>query len=292
VLSTDQTHATGLLELGFTRQGEATLLAHQHQRAPLMVQRPFYPEQPGCCHVVTLHNGGGIVAGDRLTLSVHLAANCHALVTSASAGKVYRSEGPGAVQETRLHLDPGAVLEWLPQETILFEASRFRQHTRVELAEGAHLLCWEITRFGRSARGERFTTGTARSHLEVWRGNEPLWLDRQVFEGSEPNWQSPHGLAGKPVVGSLCYLGSPVPMDLQEAARSGITALGLTGEAGVSRLPHGLLCRYRGESSHEAREWFSLVWRLLRARLEISKPARPRVWPACPVALRAPDNPW
>ena len=46
-----------------------------------------------------------------------------------------------------------ACLEWLPQETILFNGAIYRQDLRVELATGASWLGWEITRFGRSARG-------------------------------------------------------------------------------------------------------------------------------------------
>ena len=37
----------------------------------------------------------------------------------------------------------------------------------------------EITRFGRSARGEKFCFGNWRSHTEVWQQGQPLWIDRQ-----------------------------------------------------------------------------------------------------------------
>jgi urease accessory protein len=49
-------------------------------------------------------------------------------------------------------------------------------------------------------------------------------------------------------------------------------------EVGVSRLMSGLLCRYRGSSTIEARQWFISVWNLVRP-LYLQRPVCiPRVW--------------
>ncbi|MBD2251651.1 urease accessory protein UreD [Nostoc parmelioides] len=265
----------GKLDLVYADRSNSTQLIYNHQQAPLKVQRPFYPEGEKVCHSVILHTAGGVVGGDRLSYNLRLQPNAQALITTAAAGKVYRSEGLQARQTIEIQVDAGACLEWLPQETILFNGAIYRQDLRVELATGANFLGWEITRFGRSARGEKFYQGEWRSHTEIWQQGVPLWIDRQWLPGNEAVFHSPHGLAGQPIVGSLVWLGSPISTEIIEKARN----LGNTqGEAGVTSLENGFLCRYRGASTSEVRNWFTSVWQLLRVEFFSRGKCIPRVW--------------
>ena len=102
-----------------------------------------------------------------------------------------------------------------------------------------------------------------------------MWIDRQWLRGSEETFHSPHGLAGKPIVGSLVWIGGAVSGEIVEKMR--ILWDG-EGEAGVSRLQHGLLCRYRGSSTSEVRNWFINVWQLLRVSFLNRGNCIPRVW--------------
>lgn len=254
----------GQLRVLFDRKAERTRLARSYQQAPLKIQRPYYPEGPRICHAVTIHNAGGIIGGDRLAIDVEVGSGAHVAMTSASAGKVHGGRGDEARQLTRLKLGPGAGLEWLPRESIAFEGSCFRQDVIIDLSPGAFFFGWDIVRFGRTARGERFLSGEWRSTTEVWQHGKPLWIDRQELRGSG-EWRSLQGLAGEPVIGSLALLGSPVLPPVAEEARALWFPEG-KGEIGVTRLPAGLLCRYRGPSSAEALRWFLRIWRLLRLR--------------------------
>jgi urease accessory protein len=130
-------------------------------------------------------HGGGIVGGDVLQQKIHLQAATNALITTASAGKVYQSNGQMAQQLIEIKIDDNAGLEWLPQETIIFNGAVFRQHLRVDLGENSSWLGWEITRFGRSARGEKFLAGEWHSNWEIWRSGQPLWLDRSFLLGGK-----------------------------------------------------------------------------------------------------------
>jgi urease accessory protein len=158
---------------------------------------------------------------------------------------------------------------------IVFDRALYRQAMRIELAPGAQWLGWELTRFGRTARGEQFLAGEWRSQTEVWQQGKPLWIDRQWLPGSQETFYSPHGLAGCPIVGSFAYVGQEVPSELVEAVRSLWRG---DGEAGVTRLMAGLLCRYRGASTIEARQWFIAVWQLLRKTYLNRLTCVPRVW--------------
>jgi urease accessory protein len=268
----------GSLQLKFSHRHGKTQLIHERVQAPLKVQRPFYPEGEAVCHSVVLHTAGGIVGGDRLSQSIHLEPNTHALLTTAAASKIYRSNGQQARQTIEIQVDAGACLEWLPQETIVFNGAIYRQDLRVELAPGANWLGWEVTRFGRSARGEKFLQGEWRSHTEVWQQGQPLWIDRQWLPGGEETFNSLHGLAGLPVVASLAWVGQAVSPEIVDKARMLWSAQERQGEAGVTQLISGLLCRYRGSSTFEVRNWFTDVWQLLRLSLLGRPVTKPRVW--------------
>ena len=268
----------GSLNLVFAQRHGTIKLIHNQVKAPLKVQRPFYPEGPGVCHSVILHTAGGVVGGDRLCCDFNLLPNAHALITTAAAGKIYRSNGLEARQSIQIQVAAGACLEWLPQETIVFNGAIYRQNMRVELTPGASFLGWEITRFGRSAQGERFLQGDWRSHTEIWQQGRPLWIDRQWLPGGEEIFNSPHGLAGQPVVASLGWVGVAVSPELVAKARSLWTSVDRRGVAGVTRLKTGLLCRYRGSSTTEVRHWFTDVWQLLRLSFLGRPSCPPRVW--------------
>jgi len=261
----------GKLSLVYERRADKTILSRVELQAPLKAQRPFYPEG-GLCHSVMLHTAGGIVGSDRLAVEVELQPQAEALITTAAATKVYRSNGSEAEQVIALKLASGACLEWLPQETILFDGARYRQKLRVDLATGATWLGWDLTRLGRSARGEQFDTGEWHSRIEVWQEGILVWVDPQWISGGSAMLTSQHGLANCPVVGSMAYVGTPIHPEILAQARIASPQLGIT------QLQTGLLCRYRGDSTAEAKHQFIAVWKLLRPIYLNRSVCIPRVW--------------
>ena len=259
----------------YNQRDHKTVPTRSFTQAPLKVQRPLYPEGPEVCHSVIVHTAGGMVGGDQLTIHTHTHPHSHALITTAAANKIYGTGGglEAAVDATKtldlteqtvtLTLDPGSSLEWFPQDTIVFSGAQYRQRVRVNLAEEAVWCGWDITRFGRSAGGERFTQGHWRSDLEVWQDDVPLWVDRQQVGGGSAALDSPNGLAGHAVVGSLAVVGW-MPSPKQVASLRELWPSDQPGSVGVSRLQKGLLCRYRGPSSEAAHRWFVAVWQVLR----------------------------
>lgn len=282
----------GQLCLRFQHSQGQTLPAEVQVKAPLKFQRPFYPEGPQCCHGILLHTAGGLVGGDRLLFEVELGPSAQVLLTTAAAAKIYGSRGQSALhpegqvaeQQIRLVLAPESHLEWLPQETILFEGALFHQTLRVELGSGATFLAWEITRLGRTARGEQFLRGDWKALTEVWQGDDPsdpgkahrpLWIDPQWLPGDPQVWSSPHGLNQQPLVASLLWMGREVSPALVACLRGYWSG---EGEAGVSRLQEGVICRWRGRSTAEVQRWFRAVWDLLRREFRGRPACPPRAW--------------
>jgi urease accessory protein len=267
----------GQLDLRFTNHNEITQLARSYASAPLKVQRPFYPEL-GVCHTVVLHTAGGIVGGDRLSSRLILEPQTQVLVTTAAATKIYRSSGLTAQQTVEIEVGDHAHLEWLPQETIVFDRALYHQNIRVKLGVGATWFGWEITRLGRSASGEQFLHGQWRNSIEVWRDSQPLWIERQQLDGSVEQWHSLHGLANRPIVGTLAIIGVSVEPDLVQQARDLWTGADAEMVMGVTRVQGGLICRYRGSDRQEVRRWFIAVWDLVRRQYRDRAACIPRVW--------------
>ncbi|AFY74673.1 urease accessory protein UreH [Synechococcus sp. PCC 7502] len=274
----------GNLRLNYGYHDGITQVIKNISQAPLRVQKSFYPEQKDICHTAILHTAGGIVGGDRLDVMINLGEKSQSLITTATASKIYgaktdpniKQKSINAQQTIHSHLQSDSYLEWLPQETIVFDGAIYHQKHHIELEQNALWLGWEIVRFGRSARGERFLSGSWRSHTEVWRAGIPLWIDRQWLQGGEAMINSLHGLDRCSVVGTLALVGKTVNQDLLQNIH--ILSSSYSGQLAVTGLVEGLICRYRGHSTSEVRTWFIAVWELLRLFYIHRPTCIPRIW--------------
>jgi urease accessory protein len=266
------------LELHFAWRAGRTILARRAHRGPLVVQRPFHPEGPDLVHVYLLHPPGGLVSGDTLTTDVRVEAGAHALLTTPAAAKVYRSRSGSACsrQTQRLLAGPGSTLEWLPQETIVFDGAQVALETIAQLQGDAAFIGWEICCFGRPALAERYSQGTCRQRFEVWRDGRPLCLDRLGLQAGSPLSDAAWGLAGRPVTGT--FLASPPPTGTLEPLRAACAELPAGDQAAVTELDGVLLARYLGASTERCRALFSRLWTIVRPAL-LGRPASfPRIW--------------
>ncbi len=267
------------LHLGFARQGERTVLRENRHRGPLRVQRALYPEGDPVCQAIVLHPPSGIAGGDHLAISAEVGSGAHAQLTTPGAGKWYRSAGAEASQSIAFTAAEGAMLEWLPQETIVFDGARARMETRVALAADSRYIGWEILCLGRAAAGERFENGRFDLFFRVDRENRPIWLERGGFDGSDTMLSSPAGWAGATVCGTLLCTFPELPQQaatLLEACRQIIPADATNH--GLSTLPGILVARYLGNSSEAARLWFADLWAILRPACCGRPAVIPRIW--------------
>ena len=155
---------------------------HLYQRDPLRVLFPM-PEAGDIEIAVLLTTSGGLVAGDRLAIEIQVGEGAAAHVSAAAAEKIYRSTGATTAVAQHMGVGPGAWLEYLPPETILFDGVRLRRETRIELAAGAGFLGGSILVFGRQARGERLTNGLVNERCEVWHAGALVWGDALHLDG-------------------------------------------------------------------------------------------------------------
>ena len=263
------------LELGFERRGDRTVLARRVHDGPLVVQKALHPEGDAVCHAIVVHPPAGIAGGDQLRLDVNAAAGSHALLTTPGAGKWYRTAGPAASQHVTIDAGDGAVVEWLPQETILFDGSVADIQWHARLAPAARLVAWDILCLGRTGSGERYARGTARLTTRIERGGRALWVERGRLGAGSAALEAGAGLAGRTVSGTMLATGGAVDDALLVACRAERPE---EGEGAVTRLPGLFVARYRGDASESARNYFAALWRLLRPAVAGREAVLPRIW--------------
>ncbi len=258
------------LNLGFSCRAERTVLARRHHRGPLVVQRPL-DGGDGVCQVCLLHPPAGVVGGDRLDITVTADEDSRVLVTTPAAGKFYRSDGPWAGQSVHLHVDRGASLEWLPQETIFYQGARVHSRVQVHLHPTARFIGWETAVLGRPAAGEGFAHGEVILDWRMYQAGQPLLLERQQLDATslEALW----GLGGLPMTASL-WAYPATPRYLQQIQ----TLLEEDPDTGVTLLDQLLVVRSRGRCITTLHRRLRTIWAELRPAILNLEPRSPRIW--------------
>ncbi len=171
-----------------------TRLDFRHE-GPLRIQKALYPEGPSPCHAIIVHPPGGIAGGDRLEIKVASRASSHGLITTPSAAKWYGTDGDNPASQ-RLDVDLDGALEWLPQETIVFDRARVESEINIRASATGAMIGWDHLIFGRKASGESFDTGCFRQSLNMEVEGQVVWQDRLVLQGGDALFASPIGLRG------------------------------------------------------------------------------------------------
>jgi urease accessory protein len=268
------------LSLDYSLEAGRSVLRFAHT-GPLRVLQSLYPEGDAVCHNVLVHPPGGLVGGDTLDIRVAVGCGAHALVTTPGATRFYRSSGEPALQQTRLRLQAGARMEWLPLETILYSGCKATNRLIFDLAPDAELIGWDITALGLPHAGQAFTRGQFFQHIEL----PGVWLERGLVDARDTRWlNSPLGLAGQHCMASIFFAaGSVIDRARRElaldSARQVLGDHALNAQAGVtSPNPQVVVLRALAPQVEPARDLLKKVWAVWRQALWHKAAAVPRVW--------------
>jgi urease accessory protein len=275
-LSQNQASWKATLDLSFSERGNKTILTNKKHSGPLMVQKPFYPESNGCCHIYLIHPPGGIVGGDSLSINAQLNENAHALITTPAATKFYRSTGVQATQNQTINLEDNAILEWLPQETVYFNDTNAESITRINLKNNNRFFAWEIQCLGLPAQKEYFIAGQCRQKLEIWRDNKPVLLETNRLIGGDNLLDANWGLQGYKSVGTFVATDNDTSIDVEtingiaqkfEGLRNSYTSL------------NGLfIIRAMSAYAEKIKDFFAALWKMLRPQIIQLESTTPRIW--------------
>jgi urease accessory protein len=262
--------AVGELRVGVKRLGDQTVLQDLRQAGCLKARFPRRVV-PGWMDIVTLNTGGGVAGGDRLDLAISAGAETQVTVSAQAAERFYRAlalDAPSRVR-TFLTVEAGATLEWLPQETILFDRCALDRRLEVQVAADARFLSVETLVFGRVAMGETVQQAWLRDLIEVRRNGALVLHDAVRMDGAINTIleRTATGNGARALATVVC-----VAPDAERSLEPVRLALG-TAEGGASAWNGMLIARILGPDSACVRRRAIPVLDVLRE----SRPL-PRVW--------------
>lgn len=219
---------------------------------------------------VLINSSGGLTGGDRVDWRAEAEAGTHLVVTTQACERVYRSIGGAARIETRLDVGPGARLDWLPQETILFEDAVLERRLEVDLAADATFLGLEAVILGREAMGEDALLAALREDWRVRRAGKLVHAEAGRLEAGDQFVRGNIALLdGARAFATLCYVGA-------DAGRRGEKVKALladTTSAGASVVGDKLVMRAFAGSGYRLRKIMMPVIAALAAGHAV-----PRLW--------------
>lgn len=240
------------------------------QEAPL---RALFPavESGEAPEAAIVNTGGGVVGGDRYGVDIEVEADAALTITTPAAEKIYRSEGAKAEIVTHLRCGERARLDWLPQETILFDGARLSRRLDIELAASARFLGVETVLFGRRASGEMLTCGALRDAWTLRVGGRPVWADAIGLSGDIAAHRSKRfGIEDAAGYATIVVAGP-------DAAE--LLALAREAAAGAATLVNGvLLLRFLDSDAARLRDAVVEALSVLRPRATGGRGGAPRLW--------------
>ena len=127
--------------------------------------------------VVFLNTSGGLASGDRLEYRTELRNGARLVATTQAAERAYRADQGRAEVQVRHQVGAGCWLDWLPQETILFDRAKLARETVIELAPDAGCLMVEAVILGRIAMGERLRDLMFLDMRRIERAGKPIFVE-------------------------------------------------------------------------------------------------------------------
>lgn len=227
------------------------------------------------CHqsapeIVFLNTSGGLTAGDRLEYRLDLGPDSQATATTQTAERAYRAEGPPARARVRLSLDRGARLDWLPQETILYDGAKLERETEIDLAPKAQILAIETIILGRAAHGETLRRVTLSDRRQIRRDGKLVLLDpMRLGDGAVQRAGNAALLGGMRAIATLFFVAPDAPAALP-SLRAELTEPDV--KAAVSSRDGAIILRCL------APDGWPLRRQMIRLVQKLRPGALPRVW--------------
>jgi urease accessory protein len=273
----DLQRVDGAVRVAVDQGPDGPVLRDLYQSSPC---RALFPRIDGRdrAEVVFLNTAGGVAGGDRLRYALKAGAGAEVVATTQAAEKIYRAIDRCGRIETSLVAGAGAALNWLPQETIVFEGARLRRVTEVDAAGDARVLGLEWLVLGREAHGETLATCEIYDNWRVRRDGRLVWADSFRLTGNAGELIGRRALlADARATATLIYM-APDAAGLVDGLRDRL--IGHPCLVGLGMVADLLVCRMLANSAAILRDGVTRLLRFLWHAIGQPDRSLPRVW-AC-----------
>ena len=261
----------------FSDKGQNTCLGNLYQTDP---QRILFPNTSigDITQAALVTTSGGLVGGDRISIDIEMGKNTRAIVLPQAAEKIYRSSGLDTKIGITFSLEDRSWLEYLPQETILFQGSRLSRQTKINLSKGARAFVGEILVFGRFGYGEKFNDGLIQDSWEIYKDGNNIWADSFYMEDHiQDIMSSSAGLNNAQAIATAVYVGPDAEENLG-IARKILSSSNEDVLMGATYVNETLVIRWISNNTLNLRNEFGRFWSSFRNQVEDLPATLPRLW--------------
>lgn len=184
-----------------------TICHYQYSNYPLRLSSIFRFEGANSqrAYLYLLNTSPGLLAGDRLNLSLQLATNSHLYLTDQAATKVHPMPevNTKATIDYQIVLEANSNLELVPEPIILYKNSVLEQQTVIKVHPTARLFLSEIILPGRLAKQEFYDFNYYFNRLQVKDLTDKLlFSDAMGLIGKDNPFQDKKLFSSLPIIGS------------------------------------------------------------------------------------------
>lgn len=201
--------------------------------------------------------GGGLLAGDEISLEIALGEDARCFVTTQASTKVYRNpHARPCSQKLRATLKERAVLFLAPDPVQAFAGSLYQQQQDFSLHSGSGLVLVDWLCSGRTARGERWAFNHFRSQNRIEVAGSRVLVDSLLLDPADGRLESPYRMGRFNCLALVVVVGEPF-RSVCQCLLAEVAALPIIPRSTLictaSPVAQGALLRVAGESVETVR---------------------------------------
>lgn len=259
------------------RAGEAnrtnkTICTHQYTTYPLRLSTVFRLDGANTnrAYLYTMNTSPGLLAKDKLKMSLQLEDNTNLYLTDQAATKVHPMpiDHSQATVDYQIELRSQANLELVPEPVILYSDAALTQNISIKLHPTAKLFLSEIILPGRLARGESYQFRYYFNRLKLTDlTGKLLFTDAMCLQGKSNLFKDNKLFAPLPILGNAIAVYPDLDLELLSKELEEIQVTNFPNlMVATSILPSdcGLLIRAFANKTIQLKQYFNLVLNCIR----------------------------
>ena len=258
------------LELQNDPEKKKTVITHKKTQVPLYVQKALHYDMnyPSMAHLFILSPSGGILQGDRYRMDVELTNNAITHLTTQGATRIYKMNSNYATHLVKINLKNNSYLEFIPEQIIPYNNSRFYQKTQLNIDDSSTVVYSETIVPGRIAMGEMFDFDVCYLKTEGGINEKIEFRDSSLLIPKKQKIQSLTMFDGKTILTSVYLMTKKPVKNINNMINEMFSQLhDVSGGSSMMPNKSGLSIRILGNSSEEQKTIIYEILQMIRKEI-------------------------